>query len=90
MTPTSGLVRAPQAGDEPAWRQLWAAYLAFYETKIEPEATEFTLRRIMEPGNAMFGRVAERDGAAVGFATLRGARRHLELETDLLPRRPVY
>ena len=62
------MVRAPRVGDEPAWRQLWAAYLAFYGAKIEPEATEFTLRRIMEPGNAMFGRVAERDGAVVGFA----------------------
>ena len=65
---TSVLVRAPQAGDAPAWRRLWAAYLAFYQAAVDPEATELTLRRILEPANPMCGRIAERDGTVLGFA----------------------
>lgn len=68
MTPSSIIGRAPRAADEAAWRRLWAAYLDFYEATIDPAATELTLQRILDPGNAMFGRVAEREGVLVGFA----------------------
>ncbi len=68
MTRTSVLVRALHAGDEPAWRRLWAAYLDFYQAAIASNATEHTLRRILDPANPMFGRIAEREGAAAGFA----------------------
>lgn len=68
MTRASILVRAPRPGDEPRWRQLWAAYLDFYEATVPDDATEFTLRRILDPGRPLFGRVAQRDGAMIGFA----------------------
>ena len=68
MTRNSVLVRAPHADDETRWRQLWAAYLAFYEATVDAEATDFTLRRILDPVNPLFGRIAEREGVVVGFA----------------------
>ena len=64
----SVLVRAPQASDEPVWRRLWAAYLDFYGVTVAPEATEQTLKRILDPASSMFGRIAELNGIPVGFA----------------------
>ena len=68
MTQTSVLVRAPFARDELAWRRLWAGYLDFYRATVAPDVTLRTLERILDPASPMFGRIAEREGAVVGFA----------------------
>jgi ribosomal protein S18 acetylase RimI-like enzyme len=54
--------------DEAAWRTLWAGYLAFYETDVPEEVTAFTWARILDPGSRVSMRVAEEDGALLGFA----------------------
>ena len=61
-------VRDARAGDEQAWRRLWAGYLAFYEAEVPAATTDATWTRVLDPQNPMFTRLAERDGQIVGFA----------------------
>lgn len=61
-------VRDTRAGDEAAWRRLWAGYCEFYCSIVPAEVTDATWRRILDPSSPIFGRVAERDGLVVGFA----------------------
>jgi len=60
-------IRDPRPADEPAWRRLWAGYLAFYETDISEDVTSATWRRLLQPSSQMFGRLAEWQGAVAGF-----------------------
>ena len=63
------IIRDATAADEPAWRELWAAYLAFYEATLPETTTLTTWRRILDPGTPAFGAiVAEQDGRLGGFA----------------------
>lgn len=62
-------VREAQAGDEPAWRALWAQYLAFYDMDLAPEVTAATWARILDPAGGLGMRVAEEGGHLLGFAT---------------------
>lgn len=64
----SGIVRPLCAADEPAWRELWAGYLEFYDATLAPEVTDTAFARLTGPGDAMFGLVAEQDGRVVGIA----------------------
>lgn len=64
----AGIVRALVAADKPAWLPLWAGYLEFYQTSLEPEVTETTFARLTGPDDDMFGLVAEQDGRIVGIA----------------------
>lgn len=54
--------------DEAAWRQLWAAYLAFYQTTLPEAVFATTFARLLDPAhprqNAL---VAEQGGALVGL-----------------------
>lgn len=61
-------IRDAAPGDEAAWRRLWDRYLAFYEASIEEQVTAETWRRILDRSAALIGRVAERQGAVVGFS----------------------
>ena len=63
------LVRELKAEDADDWLRLWAGYNAFYETLVPSEVTEHALRRLLDPGSNLFGRVAEKDGRVVGFST---------------------
>lgn len=63
-------LRDVQPEDEAAWRVLWAGYLAFYETALSPAVTDHTFARLLDPASPVRGRVAVRDGALVGFATI--------------------
>lgn len=65
-----GMIRVRDAApdDEAAWRRLWANYLAFYETTLPDAITGRTWRRALEPGSPILARIAEHDGAIVGFA----------------------
>lgn len=60
-------IRDPRPADEPAWRRLWAGYVAFYEADVSEEVTAATWQRLIQPGSKMFGRVAEWQGALAGF-----------------------
>ncbi len=54
--------------DEPEWRRLWAAYIAFYESSVSETVTETTFARLLDPQRSQQDAlVAERDGKLVGF-----------------------
>jgi GNAT superfamily N-acetyltransferase len=42
-------VRPVAAGDEPAWRRLWQAYLAFYETELPEAVYASSFARLTDP-----------------------------------------
>jgi GNAT superfamily N-acetyltransferase len=60
-------IRPARAGDEPAWRELWAGYCEYYEVEVPEDVTAQTWRRLLaEGGHECL--VAERAGEVVGFA----------------------
>ena len=61
-------IRDAEAGDEAAWRALWAGYLDFYRSTLGPEVTAETWRRILDPDGPIRARMAVLDGRVVGFA----------------------
>ena len=60
-------IRDPSPQDETAWRRLWSGYNAFYAANIPDIVTDATWRRILDPSSPMFARLAEDDGAIIGF-----------------------
>jgi GNAT superfamily N-acetyltransferase len=65
---TALTVRPLRADDEDAWRALWEAYLAFYETSVAPEVYAATFARLLGDDPRDFNaRVAEHDGKPVGL-----------------------
>ena len=62
-------VRPLAPGDEAAWRRLWTAYLAFYDTAVPEEVYASTWARLMgdDPRDGR-GLVAEVDGRPAGLA----------------------
>ncbi|ACE89300.1 GCN5-related N-acetyltransferase protein [Rhizobium phaseoli] len=61
-------IRDARPEDEAGWRQLWAAYLDFYDVTVEADITDQTWRRIFDPASAIAMCVAEIDGRIIGFA----------------------
>jgi GNAT superfamily N-acetyltransferase len=61
-------IRDPHPADERQWRQLWAGYIGYYESKIPEEITAATWRRMLDPASAIHGRVAVSNGNVAGFA----------------------
>jgi GNAT superfamily N-acetyltransferase len=61
-------IRDATENDEAAWRDLWAAYLAFYKTNVRDEVTDFTWARILDAGSRVSMRVAVEDEKVLGFA----------------------
>ncbi|ASP21889.1 acetyltransferase (GNAT) family protein [Antarctobacter heliothermus] len=65
---TALTVRPLRAADEPAWRELWTAYLAFYESSVPEPVYVSTFARLLgddpRDHNAL---VAESDGQLVGL-----------------------
>ena len=57
--------------DYPAWLPLWEGYNAFYgrkdETALPLTITQATWRRFLDPGEPVFGLVAEADGQLLGL-----------------------
>jgi len=54
--------------DEPQWRQLWAFYLAFYESSVPETVSQKTFARLLDPQRPQQDAlVAEQDGKLVGF-----------------------
>jgi len=61
-------IRPAAAGDEAAWRELWAAYLRFYQVALPPAVTDATWRRISTPGGPMGALLAvDASGDVLGF-----------------------
>ena len=62
------LVRPLQAADEPHWRSLWRAYLAFYETELADEVYDTYFQRLLGNDPQDYnGLIAEIDGTPVGL-----------------------
>lgn len=65
---TTAVIRDPSPADETAWRALWAGYTAFYEISIPEAVTARTWQRILDPGSAVFARLAVADDEIAGFS----------------------
>ena len=61
-------IRDAKAADKVAWLGLWQAYLDFYQTTLPQGVTDQTWTRLLDPASTMKMRLAEADGATVGFA----------------------
>lgn len=62
------IIRDAVATDEAAWRALWQGYLDFYKTRLPDDITRLTWQRALDPASPILARLAENDGAVVGFA----------------------
>ena len=62
------MIRNATPTDEPAWRSLWAQYLAFYAVTLPPQVTDRTWTRAMDPLSPLTARLAVQDGTVIGFA----------------------
>ena len=60
-------VRTATPGDEARWRQLWAAYLAFYGETLPDEVTDDTWRRVLGGRDGYRCLLATLDLEVVGF-----------------------
>ena len=61
-------IRALEAGDRPAWDDLWKGYLAYYETELPPEMYEIAFNRMLSNSEHEFhGLLALKDGEPVGL-----------------------
>jgi len=65
--PDKLVIRDPKPDDEAAWRRLWTGYVEFYEAEVDDAVTAGTWTRLLKPQSGMIGRLAELDGAVVGF-----------------------
>lgn len=61
------LVRTPADTDFDAWRELWDAYLVFYETELPADNTKDLWNRIRNPDSTIQCHLAELDGQVVGL-----------------------
>jgi ribosomal protein S18 acetylase RimI-like enzyme len=51
-------IRSLDADDGPAWRALWDAYCAFYETALDARISENTWQSIIDPSAPIHGFIA--------------------------------
>ena len=61
-------LRELRAEDKPAWLELWAGYLAFYEHPLPAQQTELTWLRLLNSEGGLSALVADLDGEVVGLA----------------------
>jgi len=62
-------IRPIEDGDQAAWRQLWTAYLSFYESTVPDDVYHHTFARLIGDDSQDFsGMIADLDGRAVGLA----------------------
>jgi len=61
-------IRPIESRDETAWRALWRAYLAFYETELPEEVYQSTFARLLgDDPNDFNGLIAEVNSKPVGL-----------------------
>lgn len=58
-------IRKIEARDEPRWRELWDAYIRFYEQEPSEDVTRYTWERILSVDSPVNAIVAEREGEGV-------------------------
>ncbi len=63
-------VRPITPADEDTWRRLWAQYLAFLGSELDPAITDHTWARVCDPDNPVRALVVTQDGTMAGFAML--------------------
>jgi GNAT superfamily N-acetyltransferase len=69
--PSVTAIRELAPRDEPRWRQLWAAYLDFYEHPLPEETTAVTWRRLVDGRDGFRALVAvDEADQPLGFAHL--------------------
>ena len=62
------IIRPPTSADETQWRELWAAYLAYYQSTVSPKVYAHTFARICDPADTgMNGLLAVVDEVPVGM-----------------------
>ena len=61
-------IRDIEPADEVVWRELWSAYLDFYETVLEEATTASTWTRLLDPEFPFGAIVAVHEGEVIGFA----------------------
>ncbi len=65
---STALLRAPELKDFDAWSEVWAEYLAFYETTRDAEVHKTLFSRLLSDNpNSFQCLVAERSGVLVGL-----------------------
>lgn len=63
------IIRKLMHKDRAAWNELWAGYLAFYESSDLPqEVSDTTFARFLDPAEPMFALVVEKNSRVIGFA----------------------
>jgi GNAT superfamily N-acetyltransferase len=60
-------VRPLAQEDRADWDRLWGRYLTFYETSLPKAQYDLSWQRLFDPGEPMFGYIAEVDGKACGL-----------------------
>jgi GNAT superfamily N-acetyltransferase len=55
----SFVIRDLAQDDRPGWEKLWAGYLEFYRSSLDPAVTDATFARLLDPAEPMFALVAE-------------------------------
>jgi GNAT superfamily N-acetyltransferase len=60
-------IRELKETDKDRWLELWAGYLEFYKSDLNPEQTEFTWKRLITNEQKMYGFVAENESGVIGF-----------------------
>lgn len=62
------IIRPVQETDRTDWARLWTAYLAFYDTRVEPQVYDTSFARLLRGDAGDFrGALAVVDGAPVGL-----------------------
>ncbi|WP_421862013.1 GNAT family N-acetyltransferase [Parvibaculum sp.] len=61
-------IRSFEPRDRAAWDEMWAGYLAFYETALAPEVSEDTWARFVNAAPGHVGLIAEGADGPLGFA----------------------
>jgi GNAT superfamily N-acetyltransferase len=60
-------IRAVTEQDQTAWRPLFQAYLAFYNTVLADAVIDSTWQRLLDPSEPTHAALAWKDGVAVGM-----------------------
>ncbi len=60
-------IRAVTEQDQTAWRLLFQAYLAFYDTRLADAVIDSTWQRLLDPAEPTHAALAWKDGVAVGM-----------------------
>lgn len=63
----AGTLRDLAPSDRAAWDTLWAGYLDFYETRLDPAVSQATWDRLLDPAWPMFALVADLEGETIGL-----------------------